>query len=214
MKQVATEKYNIAWFKLAEFVARGEKERALALYRLLVHSFDDKALAYQLEGDLLLSFNDDAAIDRYCIAAQLYHKQGRLIESAAIYEHLVTLDPENINYLLPMLQQYKMLSYSSHFIKNFIVLANVYVTKQQLDKLIALLQQYERMFVGDEKCKIFQEVVFLLAQGDHDADFVEDMLCQTIDLLAKTTKELHAFLIKLEAVNKPLHQKAMLLLQL
>src|SRR3990172_10433854 len=80
MRQVPAEKYNIAWFKLAEFVARGEKERALGIYRLLIHSFDDKAFSYQLEGDLLSAFNDESARDKYLSAAQLYHKEGRIDE--------------------------------------------------------------------------------------------------------------------------------------
>ena len=77
MRQVPSDKYNIAWFKLAEFVSRGEKERALGLYRLLTHSFDDRALTYQLEGDLLLSFNDDSAQDRYRKAAEEYRQSER-----------------------------------------------------------------------------------------------------------------------------------------
>ena len=79
MKQFSGDKYNVAWFKLAEFVARGEKERAMGLYRLLVHSFDDSAFAHQLEGDLLLSFDDTQAVEKYLEAAYLYETQDRLI---------------------------------------------------------------------------------------------------------------------------------------
>ena len=35
MKAISCEKQSIAWFKLAECVERGEKERALNLFRLL-----------------------------------------------------------------------------------------------------------------------------------------------------------------------------------
>ena len=65
MNQVVADKYNIAWFKLADCVARGEKERALGVFRLLSHSFDDPALARQLHGDLLLSFRDERAQEKY-----------------------------------------------------------------------------------------------------------------------------------------------------
>jgi hypothetical protein len=37
MKQTQVDKHTIAWFKIAECVSRGEKERALGVYRLLSH---------------------------------------------------------------------------------------------------------------------------------------------------------------------------------
>lgn len=98
MKEIPSDKYSVAWFKLAEFVGRGEKERALGLYRLLVHSFDDRAFAFQLEGDLLLSFNDAEAQQRYMQAARLYQEDGDMLKAAAVYEHLLFLDADNIFY--------------------------------------------------------------------------------------------------------------------
>ena len=91
MKEIQSDKYSVAWFKLAEFVGRGEKERALGLYRLLMHSFDDRAFTYQLEGDLLLSFNDEEAQDRYIQAARLYQEDGNVFKAVAVYEHLLFL---------------------------------------------------------------------------------------------------------------------------
>ena len=66
MRHVPSDKYNIAWFRLAECVSRGEKERALGVYRLLAHSFGDEAFAHQLMGDLLLSFDDAQALAVSC----------------------------------------------------------------------------------------------------------------------------------------------------
>src|SRR5665647_217414 len=99
MKQVPPDKYTIAWFKLAEYVARGEKERALGVYRLLCYSFDDKAFACQLEGDILWSFNDRSASDKYFQAAQLYMADAKNLQAAAVYEHLVTLNPGCLEYV-------------------------------------------------------------------------------------------------------------------
>jgi hypothetical protein len=39
----------VAWFKLADLITRKEKEKALNLYRLLSHSFEDRAYALQVE---------------------------------------------------------------------------------------------------------------------------------------------------------------------
>ncbi|MBA3954177.1 hypothetical protein H0X48_02565 [Candidatus Dependentiae bacterium] len=98
MSQLQTDKYTVAWFKLAEFVARKEKERALGIYRLLTHSLHDQAVAYQLEGDLLFSFADAKALDSYTKAAELYEQQGKYIQALAIYEHFITLNPLEVSY--------------------------------------------------------------------------------------------------------------------
>ena len=95
MKQMSDEKYSIAWFRLAECVSRGQKERALGVYRLLSHSIDDPALAIQLKADLLWTFNDPQAIELYVEAAQAYQKSERFQQAAAVYEHVLDLDSEN-----------------------------------------------------------------------------------------------------------------------
>jgi|GEM_PF-2631593 len=99
MKSVFTEKKNVAWFTLAECVARGERERAFGVYRLLSHSLDDRALAAQLEGDLLCAFNmPDEALERYDRAMRVYKQNGKLLEAAAVCEHMRFIAPDNLNY--------------------------------------------------------------------------------------------------------------------
>jgi len=115
MKHVPSEKYNIAWFKLSECVSRGEKERALGVYKLLSHSIDDAAFAAQLEGDLLLAFEDDAAVEKYCAAANAYKKSQRFVEAAAVYEHLVTLQPDVDDHILHLILLYQILNFSEKF---------------------------------------------------------------------------------------------------
>ncbi|MDR3551160.1 MAG: hypothetical protein P4L31_07135 [Candidatus Babeliales bacterium] len=110
MKQIPIDKYTIAWFKLAEYVARGEKERALGVYRLLCYSFDDKAFACQLEGDILWSFNDSGASDKYFLAAQLYKQEAKNLQAAAVYEHLATMHPDCVEYLESLVELYAMLN--------------------------------------------------------------------------------------------------------
>jgi tetratricopeptide (TPR) repeat protein len=80
-------------------VARGEKEKALNLYRLLSHSFEERAYVLQLEGDILWAFEDQEAVERYKQAAFLYKKEQKIVSSVAVYEHLLTLDPKNYEYL-------------------------------------------------------------------------------------------------------------------
>src|SRR5476649_724750 len=106
MKQAPVEKYTIAFFRLAEYVSRGEKERALGVYRLLSHSFDDLAFARQLEGDILWSFNDEGAQDKYFQAAQLYKKDMRLRQAVGVYEHLLTMHPKGALYMVNLIDLY------------------------------------------------------------------------------------------------------------
>ena len=82
MKQYAADTCTIAWFKLAECVSRGERERAFALFKLLRHALPDTALAFQTEGDLLWAFGDvQMAAECYAKAARTYAGQGRSVES-------------------------------------------------------------------------------------------------------------------------------------
>src|SRR5665213_2107866 len=97
MKQMQFNKHTIAWFKIAECVSRGEKERALGVYRLLSYSFNDNAVARQLEADIYCSFGEhDPAIALYRQAMDLYQKSNRFLEAAAVCEHLMALCPNDL----------------------------------------------------------------------------------------------------------------------
>ena len=92
MKQLEHQK-SISWFKLAEFVERGEKERALGIYKLLALSIHDTAFTYQLEGDILLAFDDQQAINKYLQAAQHYKQQNNIMAAIGVLNHVVILAP-------------------------------------------------------------------------------------------------------------------------
>jgi len=110
MKQTQGDKHMIAWFKIAECVSRGEKERALGVYRLLSHSFNDNAVARQLEADIYLSFDEqNAAVPLYQHAMDLYQKSERYLEAAAICEHLITLVPDDLLFRREGIKLYKFL---------------------------------------------------------------------------------------------------------
>lgn len=94
MKQSESHK-SISWFKLAEFVERGEKERALGIYKLLALSINDIAFTYQLEGDILLAFEDELAISKYLQAVEQHIKQNNILAAIGTLNHLVILTPNN-----------------------------------------------------------------------------------------------------------------------
>ena len=132
---------SIAWYKLAELVNRGEKEKALTFYRLLSHSFDDKAYATQLEGDLLWFFEDRHALDKYQQAATLYQKEKKLLSAAFVYEHLLTLEPENPEYLIKLIDYYMQLDWPEKFNEKFVGLLNLFEQQKVTEESILSLMQ-------------------------------------------------------------------------
>jgi hypothetical protein len=103
MQQNNNQNYSsIAWFKLAELVMRKEREKALSVYRLLSHSFENRAYALQLEGDILWYLDDKSCTEKYKEAALLYHKEKAWFDAVAVYEHLHTVapSPDHITVLL------------------------------------------------------------------------------------------------------------------
>jgi len=142
MKQVPSGKYTIAWFKLAECVSRGEKERALGVYRLLSHSLDDSALVCQLEGDIFLSFNDNKQAEvNYYQAAQLYKKDNRILEAAAVYEHLLTIQPEDKRYRVVVINLYKQLNIQSKVKEHVMALVDHLSQKEQFDEIERIMKK-------------------------------------------------------------------------
>ncbi|MFH1461755.1 MAG: hypothetical protein ABIF12_02315 [bacterium] len=126
----------IAWFKLADLISRKEKEKALSLYRLISHSFENKAYTLQVEGDILWSMEDKRALERYTQAAYLYKKEKNLIASIAVYEHLLTMEPQNFDYLKTLILFYLFLSwpekFEENYLKAFFLLDQGFIDQNQL----------------------------------------------------------------------------------
>ncbi len=186
MKQsVTADKYNIAWFKLAEYVSRGEKERALGIYRLLSHSIEDQAFARQLEGDILWSFNDTGAAHKYHEAAQLYKKDQRVLQAAAIYEHLITLVPDSSVYLFHLVELYACLGVKAKVAaygeRLYIVLLKAHETAQ-LHSVLEILAQYNL----DEVQHYERFIYYLLKKNDADPEMIESYIQKMINCCLAT----------------------------
>ena len=143
MKHVDSDTYSIAWFKLADCIARGEKERALGVFRLLSHSFDDSALAAQLYGDILRSFKDPAAREKYEQAAQLYRERKRWIEAAAVYEHIISLEPENYDVRMELIELYQHLHIRSKVMQYVQELMDALLAKNEWQQAIEICGRFD-----------------------------------------------------------------------
>lgn len=110
---------SVAWYKLADLIARGEREKALSVYRLLSHSLDDKAYALQLEGDVLLALEDPRSKEKYFQAASLYKTEKRWVDAVAVTEHLLAQHAQDPALLLMAVYCYAVLDVQTKAAEHF-----------------------------------------------------------------------------------------------
>jgi tetratricopeptide (TPR) repeat protein len=81
----------------------------------MAHSLSDRAYALQLEGDILWHLESGNASEKYKQAAFLYQKEKRWIDAIAIYEHLLTQDPDSYEILAALLVFYATVDWREKF---------------------------------------------------------------------------------------------------
>ncbi len=205
MKQVVSEKYNVAWFKLADCIARGEKEKALGVYRLLSHSLDDKALACQLHADILLSFNDEQAEAIYRKAAEMYRDQEHYLQAAAVYEHLVTLQPHNIPYRVTMIELYQQLGISSKVTEYVEELIVYLLAKNDWKKAIELVNKFSMAADHAFAARLHERILFhVMNMNDVLPDTIMDHARAAIDAWWQDADQpaIERLLTKMTALDK------------
>jgi len=211
MMQVPSDKYNVAWFKLAECVARGEKERALGVYRLLSHSIEDQAFAVQLEGDILLAFNDKAAVDKYVQAAKKYIEENRLLQAAAVYEHAHAIEPNIVRYTKKLIELYTQLKFMDKVLQCQRILVHQYLEQKQSMEahqlLVDLLKKNEYSFTQEQK-----QLVLLLLEQPHPIDEQVNMHLEgALEglMMGDNAQDLQQFLTALDTLNPLYHEYAL-----
>lgn len=217
MKQVPPDKYTIAWFKLAECVARGEREKALGVYRLLAHSLDDKAYAYQLEGDLLWALGDNRAHERYALAAQSYREENRMRQAAALYEHLHYLVPSEDAYLDHLAHAYSALSAKEQLSTALKKLYERALDRADYSKASELLEQIiENTLVNDHESLLKHHILVLIKKVPAAKEVILMYLERTIELLCKNKNEAQVsqLLQELEQINSAYYKHAQKMIQL
>lgn len=212
MRLQACESYTVAWFKLADFVARGEKERALTVLKLLMHSISiqEEAVPYQLEGDVLLAFDDDAALDRYHIAANLYKKSGKIKQAASVYEH-VSLFKQDERILEALCDVYFLLKNKIGMLDAFARLSKVCLQNNKFNLISHLYYRY--LLESHESLQGLLGICFVkaLILYDETNKQIKTFLQQTIDILEEQNdqEELLVFLSQLEGLDKLLYVQAL-----
>lgn len=209
MKQLSKEKYQIAWFKLSEFVKKGEKERALGIYRLLIHSIDDPAFAKQLEGDLLLFFDEPTALESYVDAADRYQKMGKLAQATAIYEHLVMLAPENTLFIKQLAKLYRSLNHPTRIQFSMQRLIKPIIKAKQISALQQAFEHIMPILNEEEQAVLYQTAVEALLKHDRkNTDTIMPLVELTINSLKQSNDQLKKFIARLGAIDKDYQQEA------
>lgn len=184
------QKYQLAWFKLSEFIRRGEKERALAIYKLLMHTVDDHAFAKQLEGDLLLFFNDQDATTSYLTAAQLYKKAGKLAQATAVYEHLVAQFPHEEPFLTALINCYRELGHPSRIVLTFGRLLAPLAHAQPAEIIAQAIDYLALTLNAAETASLYSILVIELAQQKNiDQKILDELVNKTIAYLSPKERE-------------------------
>lgn len=214
MKTLASESYNVAWFKLADFVARGEKERALSVLRLLMHSISNEALTYQLEGDILLAFDDFAALERYQTAATLFKKSGKFQQAVSVYHHAL-LFKEDEKILHALLDAYILMQHKTGILETFAKIATILLTKQNRTEVIALLEKSCETLSDSLQAQLHARLVKSVLLNDAKNELITQYIYRTIDLYQTTLlsdnlsgTELQKFLVNLKILNHKEYKKA------
>lgn len=211
MKPVSLEKQSIAWFKLAECIERGEKERALSLLRLLTYSFDaNKPFIKQLEGDILSFFEDDQALTEYVKAAHMYQQEGKTIEASAVYEKLIVLEQkiEFLEKIVDLYTQLKDIKKVVYYQKRWCLKL---FEKGSVAKALEVLEKCYEELDGAQQIDMYK--VFIFASITHkytQQKTITSYLHKTLDGLLRfgSEKELQTFLSDLKVLNAMWHKDA------
>lgn len=208
MTQFNQTKYSVAWYKLSEFVVKKEKERALGILRLLVHSLNDSAFAAQLEGDLLYSFNDPKFVDSYLKAAQLYEKGQRIIEAVAMYEHLLVISPASLEYIQKLLLLYQILKNDNKILACWCMLLDNLLKKNMTKEVDDLCLQAGSMF-SDPAIIHSYVVLALIRHGQCNQDILKYHLKMAIEYFCYSEdKKASQFLARLAALAPDIYEQS------
>ncbi len=211
MKRVSSDKYTIAWFKLSECIARGEKERALGMYRLLAHSLDNSAFAKQLEGDILLFFDDRQAHEKYHEAIKLYLGKQRFLEAAMIYEHLLSIGIEPTSDYYADLVEWYTAAHVYDKVKYYgLQWTMVLIHKQDWMQLEKNITRFSALFGLDVwVCQLRQRIIEAAIARHADSDRIMNFIAAFLnDLTAANDAHTMQFLLShLRATHTEYYEK-------
>lgn len=173
---------SVAWFKLAELIMRREREKALSVYRLLAHSFENRAYALQLEGDILWYLDDKGCTEKYKEAALLYQQEKRWFDAVAVYEHLYSVAPV-YDHLTTLLRYYILVDWQEKAQHCFTELASL-ITSKKIDEL-HIINSIKTIVDDEEFMNNEARRKLLWTSGEHFFLLLSTSACGQLERLLK-----------------------------
>jgi tetratricopeptide (TPR) repeat protein len=131
---------------------------------LLSHSLDDRALALQLEADLFCAFNmSTEALEKYDKAMKIYKQAGKLLEAAAVCEHIRLLDAHNLSYAQHALELYSSLQFEERAADLLVLLVTTYVKQGSYDAACGVAAAIDELHNYGKQGFCYERVVAALA---------------------------------------------------
>lgn len=185
MEPVSREKFQVAWFKLAEFIDRGERERAFTIHKLLMHTVDAQAYAHHLEGDLLFFFNDPNALACYEKAAQIYHRDGNLSQAAAMYEYLIRIKIDEPLFLDQLISLYQELGHPTRTFFGTQQLIKHFVNSKQATTAYKAIEKLSSVLTPHDYARLYQDLTNILIDKKYnDPELINMCIHKTLTLFA------------------------------
>ncbi len=109
----------IAWFKLAEFVDRKEKEKAIILHNLLSKSLNNNSFSFYLLGTIYKYFNDTDEAKKKLYLALEFEQELSLENKIAIKEYLIKNTVQHgTEFIEALAHDYKLYYNNDQIVKN------------------------------------------------------------------------------------------------
>lgn len=201
----------VAWFKLAECVNRGEKERALNMFNLLMHSVKDKALGFQLQGDMLSAFDDPQALECYYHAAEMYIFNQQFIQAIGAYEQALLID-QSEKTIEKLLEAYKFAESKNrleYFLQSLIMNIIHYQQFKQGEYILEKLNHAidRKLYIKSVRMLRFAQVKANYSNKSTSFNIVKS----TVELLSAKTHslQLNIFLTELKSFDKEFYTEAL-----
>ncbi|PKN03583.1 hypothetical protein CVU75_01440, partial [Candidatus Dependentiae bacterium HGW-Dependentiae-1] len=171
----------------------------------------DCALKVQLEADILWSFRDGGALKKYEQAAELFTKERRLLEAAAVFEHILTLAPHSLYALDSLIQLYLAMGSPAKVMQHAIILIEVAGAQKEVSRMRELVRCLEAVLEPAPCAQLYQYFTLaLLKQDEPPHELIVVAMKKAIDLLLmhNQSKALQQFLSQLQAINSRYYQQA------
>lgn len=202
MSQATEHQYQVAWFKLSNLIQRKEKERALGIHRLLMHTIDNPAFAKQLEGDLLVAFNDLDARNSYTESARLYRTKHQLSHATAVYEQLVKIFPHEPLFLQTLVTYYLELNHPTRIVLSLENLIEPLIGAHQEQETLDAIKHVSVILAPSDQATLYTQVVIqLIKAGSAQQELIQQLIKNVVILLSDNPQERDLFINTLNALH-------------